>query len=142
MIIGIDLGTTNSLAAVWRNGAAELIPNALGAVLTPSCVSIARDGTTLVGQAARDRLSTEPGRSAASFKRAMGTDHVFELAGRPFRAEELSALVLRSLREDAERFLQTAVAEAVITVPAYSATPSARRRRPPGSWPGCACGGC
>ena len=119
MIIGIDLGTTNSLAAVWRNGAAELIPNALGAVLTPSCVSIARDGTTLVGQAARDRLSTEPGRSAASFKRAMGTDHVFELAGRPFRAEELSALVLRSLREDAERFLQTAVAEAVITVPAY-----------------------
>ncbi len=119
MIIGIDLGTTNSLAAIFRNGAAELIPNALGAMLTPSCVSIAEDGTTLVGQAARDRLSTRPDRSAASFKRAMGSDHVFELAGRPFRAEELSALVLRSLREDAERFLGETVAEAVITVPAY-----------------------
>ena len=119
MIIGIDLGTTNSLAAVWRDGAATLIPNALGSVLTPSAVSIAEDGVTLVGQAARDRLSTQPDRSAASFKRAMGTGHVFELAGRPFRAEELSALVLRSLKEDAESFLGSPVEEAVITVPAY-----------------------
>jgi molecular chaperone HscC len=94
MIIGIDLGTTNSLAALWRGGEALLVPNALGAVLTPSAVSIGEDGATLVGQAARDRLSTRPHRSAASFKRAMGTDHVFELAGRPFRAEELSASVL------------------------------------------------
>ncbi len=119
MIIGIDLGTTNSLAALWRDGEAVLVPNALGAVLTPSAVSIGEDGATLVGQAARDRLSTRPDRSAASFKRAMGTDHIFELAGRPFRAEELSALVLRTLKEDAERFTGAAVAEAVITVPAY-----------------------
>ncbi len=119
MIIGIDLGTTNSLAAVWRDGAAVLIPNALGAVLTPSAVSLAEDGSTLVGQAARDRLSTRPERSAASFKRAMGTNHVFELAGRALRAEELSALVLRSLKDDAERFLGEPVEEAVITVPAY-----------------------
>lgn len=119
MIIGIDLGTTNSLASVWREGAVALVPNALGAVLTPSAVSIGEDGATLVGQAARDRLSTHPARGAASFKRAMGTGHVFDLAGRPFRAEELSALVLRSLRQDAERFLGEPVEEAVITVPAY-----------------------
>ncbi len=119
MIIGIDLGTTNSLAAVWRDGGPVLVPNALGATLTPSVVGVGDDGATLVGQAARDRLSTRPGRGAASFKRAMGTDHVFELAGRPFRAEELSALVLSSLKADAERFLGTPVEEAVITVPAY-----------------------
>ena len=119
MIIGIDLGTTNSLAGIWHNGEAVLIPNPLGAVLTPSAVSIGEDGSILVGQAARDRLSTEPGRSAASFKRAMGTDHVFELAGRLFRAEELSALVLRALRQDVERFLGEPVKDAVITVPAY-----------------------
>jgi molecular chaperone HscC len=119
MIIGIDLGTTNSLAALWRDGAVELVPNALGAVLTPSAVSIGEAGVVLVGQAARDRLSTQPERSAASFKRAMGTDHVFELAGRPFRAEELSAFVLRSLKSDAERYLGEPVDEAVITVPAY-----------------------
>ncbi len=118
-IIGIDLGTTNSLAAVWRDGAATLIPNALGSVLTPSAVSLADDDTTLVGQAARDRLSTRPDRSVASFKRAMGTGHVFELGRRTFRAEELSALVLRSLKEDAERFLGVPVSDAVITVPAY-----------------------
>ena len=119
MIVGIDLGTTNSLSAIWRDGAVELIRNALGSVLTPSAVSIGQDGVALVGQAARDRLSTQPERSAASFKRAMGTDHVFELAGRRFRAEELSALVLRSLKSDAERYLGAPVEEAVITVPAY-----------------------
>ena len=119
MIIGIDLGTTNSLASVWRNGTVELIPNALGCMLTPSAVSIGKDGATLVGQAARDRLSTQPERSAASFKRAMGTDQLFELAGRPYRAEELSALVLRSLTTDVERMIGSPVEEAVITVPAY-----------------------
>ncbi len=119
MIIGIDLGTTNSLVSVWRDGEVELIPNALGAMLTPSAVSIGKDDATLVGQAARDRLSTHPERSAASFKRAMGTDHLFELAGRPYRVEELSALVLRSLKADAERALGSPVEDAVITVPAY-----------------------
>ncbi len=119
MIIGIDLGTTNSLVGVWRNGESELLANPLGGFLTPSVVSIAEDGVTLVGQAARDRLSTHPQRTAASFKRAMGTDHVFELADRPFRAEELSALVLRALKADAERALGMAVTDAVITVPAY-----------------------
>ena len=70
-IIGIDLGTTNSLAAGWRNGTSELIPNSLGEYLTPSVVSVDSDGTILVGAAARDRLITHPEHTAAGFKRSM-----------------------------------------------------------------------
>ena len=120
-IIGIDLGTTNSLAAVWRNGRAELIPNGAGEYLTPSAVSIDEDGTVLVGQAARDRLITHPERTAALFKRDMGTEKQFDLGGRKFTPEELSALVLRKLKEDAEAYLGEPVAEAVVSVPAYFA---------------------
>lgn len=119
MIVGIDLGTTNSLIAVWQNGAARLIPNAVGDVLTPSCVSIDDDGSILVGRAARERLQTHPDRSAAAFKRHMGSDKIIKLGKRAFRAEELSALVLRSLREDAEAALGQPVTDCIITVPAY-----------------------
>jgi molecular chaperone HscC len=119
MIIGIDLGTTHSLAAVFRDGKPVLIPNALGDFLTPSAVSIDDEGHTLVGLAARERASTHPQSTALAFKRWMGSDKTIELAGRSFRAEELSALVLRSLKADAEAFLGEAVKEAVITVPAY-----------------------
>ena len=120
-ILGIDLGTTNSLAAVWRNGRSELIPNAAGGYLTPSAVSVDEDGSILVGQAAKDRLISHPDRTAARFKRYMGTQKVFSLGGRLFRPEELSALVLRRLREDAEVYLGEPVTEAVISVPAYFA---------------------
>ncbi len=119
MIVGIDLGTTNSLVAVWRDGRAELIPNALGELLTPSCVSLDEDGTVLVGRAARERLQTHPERSAAAFKRYMGTNRTLRLGRREFRPEELSALVLKSLKADAEAALGEPVTEAVITVPAY-----------------------
>ncbi|WP_338768342.1 molecular chaperone HscC [Massilia sp. METH4] len=119
MIVGIDLGTTNSLVAVWENGGAHLLRNALGEVLTPSCVSIDDDGTVLVGRAARERLQTHPDRTAAMFKRHMGSNREFRLGKRVFRAEELSALVLRALKEDAEAALGQPVTEAVITVPAY-----------------------
>ncbi len=119
MIVGIDLGTTNSLVAVWREGRAELIPNAHGQVLTPSCVSIGDDGQVLVGIAARDRLLTHPERSAATFKRYMGTERLVNLAGRDFRPEELSALVLKALKADAEALLGELIDEAVVTVPAY-----------------------
>lgn len=118
-ILGIDLGTTNSLAAVWRNGHSELIPNAAGSYLTPSVVSVDEDGSVLVGQAAKDRLISHPDRTAARFKRFMGTQKVFTLGGQNFRPEELSALVLRRLREDAECYLGEKVTEAVISVPAY-----------------------
>ena len=119
MIVGIDLGTTNSLIAVWREGKTVLIPNALGSVLTPSAVSLSSDGDAIVGLAARERLSTDPDRSVAAFKRAMGSQHTFRFGRQLLRAEELSALVLRALREDAERYLDEPVCDAVITVPAY-----------------------
>lgn len=119
MIVGIDLGTTNSLIAVWENGAARLIPNSLGELLTPSCVSVDDDGSILVGRAARERLQTHPQHSAANFKRLMGSDKTVYLGKRAFRPEELSALVLRSLKEDVEAALGQPVTEAVITVPAY-----------------------
>ncbi len=118
-IIGIDLGTTNSLAAVWKDGKCQLIPNALGEILTPSAVSIEENGDILVGRAARDRLISHPERTAASFKRFMGTDTKLMLAGKPFTPIELSAFVLRRLKEDAEAFLGQPVEEAVISVPAY-----------------------
>jgi len=119
MIVGIDLGTTNSLVAAWVEGQARLIPNSLGEVLTPSCVSIDNDGSVLVGRAARERLQTHPERSVAAFKRFMGTDKQTRLVTRSFRPEELSALILRSLKADAEAFLGREVTEAIITVPAY-----------------------
>ncbi|CUI02774.1 Chaperone protein DnaK [Janthinobacterium sp. CG23_2] len=119
MIVGIDLGTTNSLISVWENGAARLIPNQLGDVLTPSCVSVDEDGTILIGRAARDRLQTHPAQSAAAFKRHMGSDKKITLGKRAFRAEELSALILRALKDDAEAALGQPVTEAIITVPAY-----------------------
>ena len=120
-IIGIDLGTTNSLAAVWRNGRSELIPNAAGDFLTPSAVSVDGDGAVLVGRAARDRLISHPERTAARFKRFMGTAKTYTLGDRSFTPEELSSLVLRRLREDAEAYLGEPVEEAVVSVPAYFA---------------------
>jgi molecular chaperone HscC len=119
MIVGIDLGTTNSLVGVWQDGEARLIPNAHGSYLTPSAVSIDDNGEVLVGIAARERVTSHPQRSAAAFKRYMGTDRRLFLAEREFRPEELSALVLRSLKADAEAYLGQPVCEAVITVPAY-----------------------
>ncbi|QFT24661.1 Chaperone protein HscC [Pseudomonas sp. THAF187a] len=118
-LLGIDLGTTNSLIAVWREGRAELIPNALGEVLTPSAVSLDEDGSILVGSAARARLTTHPLRSVAAFKRYMGSDKRFTLGDRQFTPEELSALVLGSLKADAEAHLGMPVSTAVISVPAY-----------------------
>jgi molecular chaperone HscC len=118
-LLGIDLGTTNSLIAVWQDGQARLIPNALGEVLTPSVVSLDDDDTILVGKAARARLTTHPERSAAAFKRFMGSDKQVHLGARQFSPEELSALVLGALKQDAEAFLGHPVSEAVISVPAY-----------------------
>jgi molecular chaperone HscC len=120
VIVGIDLGTTNSAVGIWRNGRAELIPNSLGSVLTPSAVSVDDKGEFLVGLAARERQVTHPGSSATAFKRFMGTTRTLALGSKhSLRPEELSSLVLRSLKSDAEIFLGEPVTEAVITVPAY-----------------------
>jgi len=119
MIVGIDLGTTNSLVAVWHEGAPRLVENALGQLLTPSVVGLDDDGQILVGQVARERLQTHPHLTTALFKRYMGSNHEIRLGSKVLRPEELSALVLRSLKEDVERAFGEPVSEAVISVPAY-----------------------
>ena len=119
MLIGIDLGTTNSLVACFREGKAELIPNRLGSFLTPSVVSVDPQGNLYIGEAARERALVHPLESAAVFKRSMGTDRDFVLGEFHFRAEELSSLILKSLKEDAESYLGEAVTDAIISVPAY-----------------------
>lgn len=118
-IIGIDLGTTNSFACIYRDGRAELIPNELGDYKTSSAVSVLEDGTVLIGAAAKERLVSHPESTAASFKIWMGTKKIITLSNRRFQPEELSALVLRQLMEDAGRYLGEPVEEAVISVPAY-----------------------
>jgi len=119
MIVGIDLGTTNSAVAIWKDGQPVLIPNSLGEQLTPSAVSIDDAGTIMVGKAALARRSTHPRLAATSFKRFMGTQQRLRLGKTEFRPEELSAFVLRSLKEDVEAFTGEPVSGAVITVPAY-----------------------
>ncbi|MCX7505564.1 molecular chaperone HscC [Delftia tsuruhatensis] len=119
MLVGIDLGTTNSLISIYRDGKTELIPNSLGHFLTPSAISISDDGAILVGLAARERVTTHPQQSAMAFKRWMGTDHTVVLGPKRLRAEELSALVIGALVADAQAYLGEPVTEAVITVPAY-----------------------
>lgn len=118
-MIGIDLGTTNSLVSCFRDGKAEIIPNRLGKHLTPSVVSVDADGTVYVGETAKERGMLHPLETARVFKRSMGTDKQYHLGSKTFRAEELSSLVLRSLKEDAEAYLGEEVTEAIISVPAY-----------------------
>jgi molecular chaperone HscC len=118
-IIGIDLGTTNSVCSIWQDGQAVLIPNRLGGFLTPSIVSLDDAGGLIVGEVAKSRLRTHPAQTAAVFKRDMGGQKEFTLGKQKLSPPELSALVLKSLKEDAESFLGTTIAEAVISVPAY-----------------------
>jgi molecular chaperone HscC len=118
-LVGIDLGTTNSLIAVFGESGPTLIPNALGDVLTPSVIGIDdRDGI-LVGKAARERLLTHPDKTVASFKRFMGSRRATPLGRHHLQPEEMSALVLRELKADAENYLGVPLTEAVISVPAY-----------------------
>lgn len=118
-LIGIDLGTTNSLVSVFTDDGSTLIPNALGDVLTPSAVGLSEKGELIVGQAAKDRLVTHPKTTFARFKRYMGSNRDFKMGRKTYRAEELSAMVLRSLKADAETHLGTTIERAIISVPAY-----------------------
>ncbi len=119
MIVGIDLGTTNSLIAYFGDEGAKIIPNRLGKNLTPSVVSVDGEGNVYVGETARERMSLYPDSVAQAFKRSMGTKREYVLSGKRYRPEELSSLVLRALKEDAEAYLGEEVTEAVISVPAY-----------------------
>lgn len=117
--IGIDLGTTNSSISYWTEDGPVIIPNSLGEALTPSVVSIDDNGDILVGRIAKERQITHPELSASVFKRTMGTRKIYRLGDKKFLSEELSALVLKSLKEDAENYLGIPISEAVISVPAY-----------------------
>ncbi len=119
MILGIDLGTTNSLIACMKDDKVTVIPNKLGENLTPSVVSVDEEGVVYVGSTAKERKMTHPEQTADVFKRSMGTNKKFQLGERDFTAEELSSFILKSLKEDAEVFLGEEVKEAVISVPAY-----------------------
>lgn len=119
MLVGIDLGTTNSLISVWQEDKTTLIPNSLGEFLTPSVVGLNDEGQIIVGAAAKHRLITHPKLTVANFKRYMGTNHEVTLGNQTFRPEDLSAFVLRALKEDAEAHFGETITEAIITVPAY-----------------------
>ncbi len=119
MIVGIDLGTTNSLIAYFDKDEVKVIPNRLGEKLTPSVVSVDDEGVVYVGKTAKERGMTYPSQTASVFKRSMGTGRKYSLGNREFTAEELSSLVIKSLKEDAEAFFGHEVEEAVISVPAY-----------------------
>ena len=104
-IIGIDLGTTNSLAVCYKNNKAEIIKNIFGDIFTPSVVSIDDNREVLVGKIAKERLISHPDFTAAEFKRIMGMRKTVHIGNRSFSPEELSSLVLRKIKEDAEKFL-------------------------------------
>ena len=105
MIVGIDLGTTNSLIAYYTDEGPKIVPNRLGDRLTPSVVSIDEEENVYVGKTAQERMRLYPESSAAVFKRDMGSDKKYELSGKEFTAEELSSFVLRSLKEDQDEGL-------------------------------------
>src|SRR3569623_1451875 len=118
-MVGIDLGTTNSLVAHFADGQPVVLANEMGESLTPSAVAVAADGTLLVGRAARDRLVVAPDSGRAFFKRDMGTSAVYKFGGRTWTPVECSALILREMKRIAELRLGKPVTSAVITVPAY-----------------------
>jgi molecular chaperone HscC len=119
MILGIDLGTTNSVCAVYLEQKVTIIPNSFEEFLTPSCVSFEKDGTIHTGKSARTRAALHPNETVAHFKRFMGTEKTYKIYGKHYTPVELSSLVLQKMVADAEAFTQQKVTEAVISVPAY-----------------------
>lgn len=117
-ILGVDLGTTNSLAVVYKDGKPVLIPNAFNEYITPSAVSIL-DGKIVVGKLAKERLVTHPEYSASLFKRTMGSDVTYTLNRKEYDSATLSSFVVKQLIEDAQNYLHEEISEVVISVPAY-----------------------
>ena len=124
-VIGIDLGTTNSIAVVFRDGEVEMIPNSFGEYLTPSVVTI-ENNELIVGKIAKQKLVTNPENTTSLFKRDMGTNKTIKLGKNKYLPQELSALVLKQLINDSEKYLNEKVEEVVISVPAYF---NAKQRR-------------
>lgn len=118
-VIGIDLGTTNSVVAVMEGGEPTVISTQEGGRLTPSVVGFSKSGERLVGQLAKRQAISNPDRTISSIKRHMGTDYRVAIDDKSYSPEEISAMILQKLKEDAEKYLGEKVTQAVITVPAY-----------------------
>ena len=118
-IIGIDLGTTNSCVAVFEGGEPVVIPNPEGARTTPSVVAFTKNGERLVGQVAKRQAITNPDHTVSSIKRRMGSDYKVNIDGTNYTPQEISAMILRKMKSDAEAYLGQTITQAVITVPAY-----------------------
>ncbi len=118
-LIGIDLGTTNSCVATMENGEAVVISNAEGGRTTPSVVAFTKNGERIVGAAAKRQAVTNGARTIFSIKREMGTDNRVKIDGKNYTPQEISAMILQKLKQDAEAYLGETVTDAVITVPAY-----------------------
>ncbi len=118
-IIGIDLGTTNSCVAVLEGGDPVVIPNSEGSRTTPSVVGFSKDGERLVGQVAKRQAVANPERTVISIKRDMGSDRKIDIDGKKYSPQEISAMILGKLKQDAEAYIGEPVTQAVITVPAY-----------------------
>lgn len=118
-LIGIDLGTTNSCAAVIEGGEPVVIPNAEGNRTTPSIVAFSKEGERMVGQIAKRQAVTNSARTISSIKREMGSNYKVKIDGKTYSPQEISAMILQKIKADAEAFLGETVTDAVITVPAY-----------------------
>ncbi|MDE2571149.1 MAG: molecular chaperone DnaK [bacterium] len=118
-VVGIDLGTTNSVVAVMEGPQPTVITNSEGSRLTPSVVAFTKTGERLVGQLAKRQAITNPDRTISSIKRFMGTDHTVKIDGKDYTPQEISAMILQKLVNDASTYLGERVTQAVITVPAY-----------------------
>ena len=118
-IIGIDLGTTNSVVSVMEGGEPVIIPNAEGQRTTPSVVAFTKEGERLVGQVAKNQAQRNPDRTITSIKREMGSNNKHVIDGKAYTPPEVSAMILQKLKADAEAYLGETVTQAVVTVPAY-----------------------
>src|ERR1700737_4550159 len=119
-VVGIDLGTTNSVVAVMEGGEPMVIPNSEGSRLTPSVVAFTKTGERLVGQLAKRQAVVNPERTIASIKRKMGTNEKINIDGKGYTPQEISAMVLGKLKNDAEKYRGSPVTRVLITVPPFS----------------------
>ncbi|MBR0518170.1 Hsp70 family protein, partial [bacterium] len=118
-VLGIDLGTTNTVAAIMEGGQPVVIPSAEGDSLIPSVVGFSKTGERLIGAAAKRQAISNPERTISSIKRHMGTDYKVTIDGKEYTPQEISAMILQKVKADAEVYLGYPIEKAIITVPAY-----------------------
>jgi molecular chaperone DnaK len=122
-ILGIDLGTTNSAAAIYESGRATVIPSAEGPTMAgkmfPSVVAFTKDGILLIGESAKRQTTANPEGTVYEIKRKMGTDYKVDIAGKEYTPQQISAFILQKIKKDAETYLATTIKKVVITVPAH-----------------------